>query len=416
MRRRAILGALFLMVVATALVQLVGRSEGTTTLARRLLDHLRGDQPEMEVSFSEPIVLRAGDPVFTIEGEAFARQGTVLAVDHAAGRIRIAIDPMVLRQATTSLEAVAMTPKGNLGWMVRTLAPPEMRTRIADDLLEIWEAERERTVASLSPLLLDLLGDLTAILADTFPEVLLRHRELVDGTLAVLEEEIYEVELAPVLEDRVLSRLEKRLTPTAARLGQAIWEEVSTGDLVGLLWTATRGSVGLGSDEEMAQELARILEAKALPVIRARGSEMLVEATAALTEAARDEKVREAVDRAAMATASHPRFQELVATIARSWIVENQRLRKHLVDALGAEAFRRPIDRLLIAAEPRLREALEEMLTREDRAGMDHRLVRVLRRMVLFKDLRYVLLVEGPAGSSPPTAGGHLEGRRGHDR
>ena len=63
-----------------------------------------------------------------------------------------------------------------------------------------------------------------------------------------------------------------------------------------------------------------------------------------------------------------------------------------MIDALETDELRKPLNDLWKAAEPLLESALEEILTRADREGMDHQLVRVLRRVVLKKDKHYLVL------------------------
>jgi hypothetical protein len=200
--------------------------------------------------------------------------------------------------------------------------------------------------------------------------------------------------MKPHLEAAFLHRLEERIQPLAGRMGVEIWDAVTFGDLMSLSWVGMKDIVGAAKEEEMARQLGLILEVRALPVLRRHAPVAFKEALAAAAEGVADPRIREAVDQTVTHTMAHPAFQTFMGLVVKSWILDNQRLRQRCEEALASPAFRKHFESLYKAAEPTLEEALEEILTRPDREGMDHQLVRVLRRVVLKKDEHYLLLMD----------------------
>jgi hypothetical protein len=161
-------------------------------------------------------------------------------------------------------------------------------------------------------------------------------------------------------------------------------------------WIATKDLVGAGKKDEMSAKLAEVLQRSALPVIKRKAPHILQEALKASEEGLRSEASQIAVMEAMHELTSHPAFVKFVQGFLTTWILENPKIHARIKEALNADEFREPLDQLWKALEPTLEAGLEEVLTRPDRQGMDHQLVRVLRLLVLKKDIRYLLLLPGP--------------------
>lgn len=387
--------------VATTTLVVLDRVPGTATLVERFADAATGRRDEIACAFDAVPDLRPGDPVYTVEEQAFALQGHVvsLATEGATARATLSIDPSLRRRLREGARAVAMEPDFDLGWVLRTLVPPGLREEILDELGVVWEQRRNETLAALKPPLLALLGDVTQVLARTLPQVIARHEAGREAFTAAFRNEIYATSLEPALKADLYPRLEERLGALAGEIGSEIWEKVTVGDMLAVFWSATRESVGASDKDEMARRLRALLERKALPVVRARGPDIWNTAVSAVGEALRQPSVRDAVDRSAWAVVEHPAFQGWIGAILDEWLLRNPELSARFDEALRSRAIREPLGALYKAAEPLLERSLEEVLTRPDRKGMDHQLVRVLRHLVLKKDYRYVLIVDG--GGAP---------------
>jgi hypothetical protein len=306
------------------------------------------------------------------------------------------LDPSLARRLTRGTVGIAMNPDRDLAWVLRTLIPPDLRHEYGAKIKEVWIAKRSEILEALGPPSLQLVQELAIILKESFGEALAAHSTEKDEFFAVLREDIYAKRLAPILEEQVVRRLEAKLTPLAAELGQEIWDSVGVGDLMAVSWIATKDLVGAAKKNEMSAKLAEVLQRSALPVIKRKAPHILQEALKASEEGLRSEASQIAVMEAMHELTSHPAFVKFVQGFLTTWILENPKIHARIKEALNADEFREPLDQLWKALEPTLEAGLEEVLTRPDRQGMDHQLVRVLRLLVLKKDIRYLLLLPGP--------------------
>jgi hypothetical protein len=416
MSARAALGLAFLLAVLLGIGYLLHDVPGVRTLLTRLIDHTTGRMSSAEIIFEAAPDLVAGDPVYTVEGEAFALQGRVLRVTSGDRHVVVLdLDPSLRRRLRTQTAAIAMTPDHDLIWVLKTLIPEAVRAEYKDKLGEVWLAEKDATWEALREPLLSLLGEGIAILKDSFEPALTTHTTEWESLLALLRDDIFAERLAPVLEREVVTRLESQLVPLAGELGQEIWSSVKVGDLMAISWIATKDLVGAAKHDEMSRKLSEVLERTALPVIRSKGPRILEEALRASEEGLRSEASQIALVQAFEMLLEHPSFQIFLEKFLRTWVLENQSLKEHLQSAARSDAIRGPIDRLWKKLEPTLEKGLEEILTREDRQGMDHQLVRVLRHVVLKKDSRYVLLIPPDEETALLPGGESLAGQIGRD-
>ena len=415
MTPRAWLGLAFSIACATLVFTAVNSSPGAGTLADRMVDHLTGRMSELQASFPQRPDLRPGDPVYTVEEQAFALVGRVQEIsDDSPTLVRLAVDPMVPRLLGAGTRAEAMTPDQDLAWVVRTLVPPEMRGRLLVELRRTWENEREETLARLRPALMALLDDLTGVLGETLPDVIEKNRPEIERVLALLRDEVYPEELKPVIDSVWVPLMQEHLGRTASEIGKEVGERIGWGDLAGVVWTTLKRKVGLGKDDEVKKELEELLRNAALPVFKEKAKQLAAGAYKATVETVARDEVRQALEKAARRIGGHPAFKDLLKRINRDWLVDNKRLRDRLNAALADREIKKIADDLWKKVEPTFEKTLQEMLTRSDGQGMNHRLVRVLRRVVLKKDERYVLLVPGN-GKPAAVENLILPGRLGRD-
>jgi len=400
--------------IATVGVLLSG-VEGIGTLSARLGDHATGRLRNVRVAFESRPRLDPGDPVYSVESEAFALQGRVLRVSEAAPWIvDIEVDPSVTRRFGPGTRIIAMAPDGDLAWVLRTLVPPNLRKDLIADLGDLWKLKRTDTLEALKPHIVALAGDLGSILGEAFPNALQRNEVERRAFFAAFRTRVLDPKLKPVLEREFVARLEERLGPLAGEMGAEIWKAVSIGDLMSLTWVATKDVFGAAKNREMAIRLSKLLKQKALPVFKEHVPTAFRHSMEALIEGLNEPHVQQALDQALKDTLVLPEFQEFVAAVVDSWLVHNPDLHQRLIAAFESDELRRPLEDLWKAAEPKLEEALTEILTRKDREGMDHQLVRVLRRVVLKKDESY-LVIDGDR-TGPFDSASVLTGVLGEDR
>jgi len=419
MTPRAWLGLGFVAACGVVITLAVAAAPGAATLGARLVDHLSGREDRLAMRFDERPDLRPGDPVYVVEAESLALVGRISRTTTTAPfRVEARIDPLIPRRLAEGTTAVAMNPNNDLGWVLRTLIPPDMRGRLLEEVRIIWDRERDTTLEILRPVLAETARDALAVLAETLPDVLRANEPHFREVGEIFASEVYPRELAPVIKEVWLPNLERRLARTAAETAVAAGKKLAFKNLAAVVWSGLKRKAGFGSEEELRRALQEVIEEAVLPALEEKAPELARGILAATLETLDDEEVREALLESASRFTEAPPFKELLARVSREWITRNPRLKECLQKALREERIVHLRRRLWTQFEPVMARALEEMLTRSAGEGMSLRLVRVLRRVVLNKDKRYVLLVPPgglPASPHSPFSGGELAGRVGRD-
>jgi hypothetical protein len=394
---RAVLGLCVLATGLAGLVALALAREGGPTLLLRLFHGATGRLDSVVVRFPERPELHPGDPVYTVEGQAFALVGRVRSVAAALPfDCMLELDPALRGRRAQGLLATAMAPGNDLGWILRTLIPPQLREQVLLELAELWKEHGPSVVERLqSPTLLLLKRVADAILAQ-LPAALALSEEAGRTLLRDLAYGIYPEHLEPLIREQVLAAVGPRVGPLAAAAAAEIWARVSVADLAALAWASSQRSVGLIGDDERDRRLARLIEVRALPVLAERVGPILAAAGEALLDAAMAPATQEALRQAGLELVGSESFRAFSRALVDAWVVHNSALHEELRLALAESRLLDPLREFYALAEPLLERALEEILTRPDRAGMDHQLARVLRHVVLKKDARYVVLAPDP--------------------
>ena len=416
MNWRAVLGFAFLSGLGVFSFLYAREEPWVTSLRQRLTDHLEQSRITLVAEFDTRPVLRVGDSVFTLEGEAFAPVGEVQSIEYEplVYRVTLLLDPTVARRFGTGTVARAMAPRGDLIWAGKTLLTPALREELVKEMKVIWSREGEETMRRLRPFLTQFFEKVSGVLKESLPGVIERNKDKMNTFMTVLREEIYPHELEPALQDVLFPKLEERMSGVAGSIMSDVASKVEWGDAAGVLWSAAMNKIGIGDQKTVERKLIAILKKSALPVFRARGPELAKVAMKTTAEAMKDERVKKAMDRATEAVLEHEAFRAFITEVGRQWFLENEGLHEVLRESVTSSQLRTPLENLWRVAEPTLERYLEEMLTRSDREGMDHQLVRVLRRTVLHKDRRYVLLVPGGADRLVPGVS-VLRGENGFD-
>ncbi len=411
---KALLGCGFLLAALTTTGVLFSRVEGAPTLPRRLSHHITGSMEQLVVVLPTRPTLYATDPVYTVEVTALALQGRVLSIEgESPCRVTISIDPSLRRRLGQASEVIAMAPGYDLGWVLKTLVPPDLRQYVLAEVDKLWSMHGAETIEQIKGPGLAALADILATLADEFPRALAAEKASFDAFTEAFSREIFPIHLEPALKDIVLARVQSKLGPALGDLGTAIWSNISITDILAIFWTASQESIGLVAREEQAARLTKVLEARAVPVLREKAPGVLRSFGEALGESLADPRVVTALHKTAQEISAHPAFVTFLEKLLGRWIGNNPVVGAQVQAAFANSSLTAPLTEFYKLAEPLLQEALNEMLTRPDRLGMDHQLVRVLRHVVLLKDDRYLLVV--PQGSVPRTPITELVGRLGVD-
>ncbi len=416
MNAKALVGLLCLASLSYGAVVYVREAPWARSLRERLTDYAMDRKVVLQARFAKRPFRGSNVPVYTREGEFLALAGKVTAIERRGEQwmVTMTLDPTVTRRFESGTRARAMAPRGDLIWVGKALLTPDLRAALIADLTRLWEHEGEATMMRLQPFVERLFGEVVEVLKATLPDVLEKNRDKMNDFLTVLREEIYPGQLEPALQEVLFPRLEERITKVAGSIMSEVAGKIEWGDALGVGWSAAMNKIGLGDQKTVEAKLVKILKKSALPVFQARAPELAQAAMETTAEAMQEEKVKAALDQAAQSILSHRTFKVYIAEISHQWFLENEALHRTLLDALDGEDLRTPLDDLWRRAEPILERYLEDMLTTDGGKAMNHQLVRVLRRTVLFKDRRYILLEAG-AGDALVPGESVLVGEIGHD-
>ena len=174
----------------------------------------------------------------------------------------------------------------------------------------------------------------------------------------------------------------------AEEIGQEIWKEVSVWRFG---WRYIYDRSPLPEKKLTEKEFNRFVENKAVPILENHLEDFIDVQKAVLTKISGNEKVKETVSASVQEISNDPKFRELVTSIFREALVENQRLKNTL-----REKWQTPSAQ---AAMARANQSLDPTVTKIGATlfGSTHTAItpefaRVLRNKVLHKDERWLTL------------------------
>lgn len=400
-----IVGSVALVAVAAAILPAVAALPGSETLAERAFDHVRGAATRVTATFDAPSGLVVGDPALRISADALAHVGTVEAVAAAAGggeTVTLRLDGFEARRLGADSVVRALHPGSNLGWALATLTPSDLRDRVMRDLGAAWDREGEAALSEAVPALREGLTRLLDAALLALPAAVERERPQWEPVAARLRAEIVDGELAPALDAELWPRVRQECGAVAGPLADELVKELGVGALAAAAWARTKDAVGIGNEKAFAREIERLAVEKAIPVVRRHVPALLDAAGRAGRDAWAQPPFRAAVERAVERALADPQARESLVRVLRAAFVEDPRVVAAWRSLAEDARLRRAVERVAKAAEPVFESALREALLREDGQGLDLRLVRVLRNVLLWKDRRYALIESaGAAGTSP---------------
>ncbi len=401
-----ILGAVVLSAAAFGLIPALARLPGSGSLAERTLDHAASRSCAVEVRFDTPSGLVVGDPVLSVGADHLTAIGKVASVRPGIPEtVTLILDPFVARRLGKDAVVFARHPGSNLGWALQTLTPSELRSRVLRYLEVVWAKEGESLLADASPVFRERLGDLVSAAAAAVPDAVERRRADWEPVLQRLKAEIYDAELSPVLNAELWPKVRAECGTAVAAFADDLVRELGLGSLVRATWARTKDAVGFGDEKAFAAEIERLVNEKALPVAQRRAPEMLDAGMRAASRAAESPVLRAAVNRAVDRVLADVEARRALAAVIKSAFVEDPRVVAAWRAMIEDERLRSVSARIAKAVEPVFESAMQEALLREDAQGLDLRLVRVLRNVLLWKDRRYAALETStpPSADVPPT-------------
>jgi hypothetical protein len=410
---RRLMGVATTALVVFAVSSTTASTPGSETLVERVWDRAIGRTERVEALFDAPSGLAAGDPVLRFEVDALVPIGRVVAVAPGTPeRVAMEIDGFDARRLRSDAVVRAATPGSNLGWALEILTPPELRARLAESLGAVVAKEGEAALAEATPVAKERLRAVVDAAVRAFPEAFDAERDAWNAAWGRLSRELWDETLAPVAEEEFWPRLRAACAPPAAELAEEIVRDLGFGAFFRGAWARAKDAAGVGDERALQSEIERLVAEKVAPVVRKRAPALAAAATAAAEEAFAEEKVRAAIDRCVEALLADAEARAVLGRVVRRVFVDDARVREAWRATIEDPRLRAAASRVARAAEPVFESALRDALLRDDAQGLDLRLVRVLRNVLLWKDRRYALLERGAASAAAPFTG-PLRGVRG---
>jgi hypothetical protein len=342
--------------------------------------------------------LRVGDPVLDRERRAVGR---VIDIRDLAGQplpgTPADVDTSVLFDVTVAFDPEAVVPaaprltshtvsRNDGRWVLATLLPEDKRAMVFAELRAFAREHEGELRDFIRPLAEDAIGhgmltleaNLNAALEarrDQIQAVLDRHRVMVKD------------DLLPVLKRRLGPSAKEKAQPLLREIGRELWRELS---LTQLGWNAFVDQIPGTSRTRTDAWFNEFVETKAIPILREHEDELMRAVEDLIEEGARDPEVRAALGAATRRLANDPQFKVIVRGIVEDALVKPFDARALLEKMLQDPAHLERLKELERLFAPTLQRIGRRITVDPETGRMDPNLARVLRRVVLNKDARWV--------------------------
>ncbi len=357
------------------------------------------DLPDPPVSLSEyfftsPVqfeaiddarVLRSGDPVFQQDS-----QGQWTQIGHVETRDEATEGLVIVKwYADSSPDGFALVShfsRGSMEEIIATMLPESKRQQIQRRLAGVLKVHGEELSRAFTPLVQDSLRQSMPLIEAEFRKSVERHRAEVDQLAGRWNDDVVKDRLIPMARREILPIIRKHGEPTAEQIGRELWDRASVWRFG---WRIVYDRSPLPEKNLVQEEWDRFVEDEAVPVFEQHMDEIVVSVQRILTDVAANSAIRSELAEVSSQLANDPEARELVRTILKETLVENERLKQAWRDVWTSPAAQVALTMAADRMEPVVRGIGDDLFgTEED--GIDPNFARVLRNQILGKDRRWV--------------------------
>lgn len=412
--RQFILGVAFWVAAAavgglTLRSELTTQSSSLTALSSHVTDWLSGQQSHFKAVSSVPLQIALHDPVFLqAENGDWLQVGVVTNVDGTQNR-----DPAIIDQVSLSIydSALAGFPDGfvlqhyttpmGLDWVVQTMIPEPRQQQIAELLAKEWQQQQHQILEQLRPIVRNGLRTALNAVEAELPEILHQHTEQFQALGDRYELEIVKSELVPLVRREILPIVEQEAIPVATELGKALWNRVS---LWSFTWRFVYDKSPLPKRNAVREEFQRFVNEEALPELRSRTDQFIEMTEVIVKRVMENPEVRMVLQRNLKRVVEDPELHQLIWTLVRKAVVENQTLKTELEAHFASHETQAALQLTGERLEPVVRQVGDLIFgTRE--GGISPEFSRILRSQILLKDRRWLVMVPADPTDQKPVAG-----------
>lgn len=406
--------ALWALALAALASWLSGRLGATPPLppgfAAQLWRYASGSRRQVEFCCATPLVLRAGDPIFVVEGPQQVRQvGEIRAVYTADSPApqqfvwAVRADALLYPDAPP-LDGARLdyyeTPT-SMAWIVATLLPPEKRAQVAQQLRDTLTEHEGQLLAILRPLIEQSLREGIVVLEEDVRLAIDRHQPELDALGARYQREIFERQLLPLVEQEVWPIVVFHAEPVVTEVGREIWERAS---LWRFGWRYLYDKSPLPDKAMVQAEWKRFLADDAIPVLERHTADFVAVEQRIVADVVANPRVRDALRESAIQVALDPELQRIAGQVVREAVLDNPRLHEAMNRRWNSPESRRALEAASERLEPAIRR-IGDLLFGTPAEGITPEFAQVLRNQILGKDRRW-LVVERLPSDQPAAAGG----------
>ena len=401
---KSIVGALIWVAAIVGISMLFLSRTEENSVMKRLNGYFGKQKRSVNLVSDRYQVIGFGDPVFLINGEEVTQVGNVAYIDFGEGYEAYRLGDTKTATITLYGTAPSLEPGDyftvhesgqSADWMVRTMMPPKTREKIGELITEAWKANQDELISMFQPLIEDSIADATKIIQEDLKSAIDNHRSEIDELSARYQEQLLQKEIIPLVREEIWPIVQEETEPLAGAIGQEIWREVSVWRFG---WRYLYDRSPLPDKKLTEKEFNRFVDNKAIPIFENHLEDFIDVQKAVLTKIAGNEKVKETFSKSIRDISNDPKFRELITSIFREVLVDNQRLKNTLQEKWQTPKAKWAMAKANQKLDPTVTK-LGATLFGSTRSAITPEFARVLRSKVLHKDERWLTLHAKAAGN-----------------
>ncbi len=396
----------------------------------QILQYLTTSTREIQIRFFSRQLMAVNDPVFAAD----AKDGRPVGRISRLGPIKRALqvgsdDPAAqkinfVNEATVTLFSNApplhndamftlQSTPDSTEWVVKTMLPAKKRRELVTLIMQAYQRHMPEIAEAFKPVVKDSLADAGAVIRDELQTSFEAREKEFQALGKKFESELLRKKILPVLHDEVWPIVEEKATPLARKVGTEIWQELS---LWRFGWRFLYDKSPLPERNFTEQEFNRFVKEKAAPILKSHVPDMLELQKSLVEEFADHPKIRQTVSDSFQMVVDDQELRELLTSIFKEVLIDNARLKQTMQRQWTGPEAREAIDLASRRFDPTINRIGEAMFGNPNKS-ITPEFARVLRRMVLHKDQRWLILDPGtndkervasgdlPSGTYPAVAG-----------
>ena len=411
-RRHIILGILFWVTVvgigwSVLRSELESQSSSMDAMSDELGHWVTSQKRRYTTSSEYSFSVALGDPIFAERADGTFRQvGLVTNVFQPFSRdafLSTEVEVEIYDDALVDFEEGFLleyhTTPLSLDAVVRTMVPRKLQDQIAKRIEEEWQRHEQEVMAQMRPVIQRGLRTAVDAVESELPLILRQHREDFRALGERYESDILKAELIPLVKREILPIVEEEGVPVAREVGKALWERVS---IWSFTWRYIYDKTPLARTETVKEEFQRFIDEEALPELRSRTNQFIALTETILKRSMDNPRVREVLKRNFRQVADDPELKQLIWSIVRAAVIENETLRVELDRYMKDHETRLAMKNAGSRLEPVVRD-IADMIFGSREGGITPEFSRVLRAQILTKDRRWFVMV--PSFDKPVESG-----------